>query len=58
MITTEAMLDAAVQRADSIGEADVEPTVTAQEESEYVGVTMTALPVLALNTRGVSLLAA
>ena len=55
MITTEPTLSADVQAAVSLGEAGVEGMTTVQSPDEYVGVTIAALPVLAVNTRGVSL---
>ena len=55
MITTEPTLSTDVQAAVSLGEAGVEGMTTVQAPDEYVGVTIAALPVLAVNTRGVSL---
>ena len=55
VITTAPMLPDAVQAAVSLGAAGVEGMTTVQVPDEYVGVTIAALPVLAVNTRGVSL---
>ena len=59
VIGTLAILEAAVQAVTvSLAVAGVEGMTTLQVESEYVGVTIRALPVLVLNTRGVSPVAA
>ena len=55
VITTAPTLPDAVQAAVSSGEAGVEGMTTVQAPDEYVGVTIAALPVLAVNTRGVLL---